>query len=152
MAPRKPLPKTPRAPKSGDEALRKAAAKIPKARISVDIDDDAPGGIDLRLSPYAIDASGDSALGSQDEDVWVKASGWTPLEFLTHTYRNGFQKMEHRITAAKAVLDYTHRKMPSRLELSGELAGQNIALDAIALSKLSDKEIDTLLAMLEKIK
>jgi hypothetical protein len=81
----------------------------------------------------------------------VKSSGATPLEFLTHTYRNGFQRMEHRISAAKAVLDYTHRKLPARVELSGDLGGRNVQLDAVALAKLSDKELEQMMKLLEKI-
>lgn len=102
-------------------------------------------------SVFSVDASGPSDLGASDDDIWVKKSGVTPLEFLTHTYRNGFQRMEHRISAAKAVLDYTHRKLPARVELSGELGGRNVALDAVALAKLSDKELEQMMKLLEKI-
>lgn len=152
MATRKPKPEQPRGEAPEDAKLRKAARKIAdKARVTIP-EEEKDADSDLTLNPFVIDASGDSALGAQDEVDWVKASGWTPLEFLTHTYRNGFQRMEHRIAAAKAVLDYAHRKLPARVEISGNVAGQNIALDAVALSKLTDKEIDQLLAMLEKIK
>lgn len=102
-------------------------------------------------SVFCVDASGPSDLGSLGDDTWVKKSGVTPLEFLTHTYRNGFQRIEHRISAAKAVLDYTHRKLPARVELSGDLGGRNIALDAVALAKLSDKELEQMMKLLEKI-
>lgn len=100
---------------------------------------------------FRVDASGASDLGTTDDDLWVKKSGVTPLEFLTHTYRNGFQRMEHRISAAKAVLDYTHRKLPARVEVSGDLTGKDITLDAVAMSKLSDKELDQMLKLLEKL-
>ncbi len=103
------------------------------------------------LPPWCIDASGESALGTQDEVDWVKASGWTPLEFLTHAYRNPFQKMENRISAAKAVLDYTHRKLPARIEVSGEVATAGISLDAAALAKLSGEELSALEKLLEKL-
>lgn len=98
--------------------------------------------------PFSIDASGPSELGAQDEVTWVKASGWTPLEFLAHTYRNPWQKMEHRISAAKAILDYAHKKVPQKVE--AEIVGRGIGLDMAALSKLSDKELATLEKILEK--
>lgn len=100
---------------------------------------------ELDIPPFAVDASGPSDLGSQDIATWTVASGWTPIEFLTHTYRNGWQRMEHRISAAKAVLEYNHRKLPDRVEV--DLKSKSLVLDSAALSSLSDKE----LAMLEKI-
>ncbi len=99
---------------------------------------------------FTIDASGPSDLGTQDVDAWVKASGWTPVEFLTHTYRNPWQKMPDRISAAKAILDYTHRKLPARIEVENSGTVGIAKLDASALSKLSAKELETLEKILEK--
>lgn len=97
------------------------------------------------LPPFAIDASGPSQLGAQDVATWTAASGWTPIEFLTHTYRNPWQKTQDRIAAAKAVLEYNHRKLPEKLEIEGST--KSLVLDSAALKALSDKE----LAMLEKL-
>lgn len=136
MAARKPRPS------------RKEAEKLVSA---IDARRTSPDDLDDDLPPFAVDVSGPSELDGLGDDVWVKASGATPLEFLTHTYRNGFQRMEHRISAAKAVLDYTHRKLPARVELSGDLGGRNVQLDAVALAKLSDKELEQMMKLLEKI-
>lgn len=106
--------------------------------------------IDDLLAQLEVDASGPSELGNDDTDLWVKNSGMTPVEFLTRTYRNGFQPMQHRISAAKAVLDYAHRKLPQKLELeaTGNVSVQQ--LDAAALSKLSPEELEALEKILLK--
>ena len=79
---------------------------------------------------------------------WVRSSGKTPLEFLSAVYRHPLIKMTERINAAKAVLDYSHRKMPTELELSG---GANaIKLSADMVSGLTDAELDTLEALMTK--
>lgn len=98
--------------------------------------------------PFAVDASGASDLGAQDIATWTAASGWTPVEFLTHTYRNGWQRMEHRIAAAKAVLEYNHRKLPDKMEI--DLKSKSLVLDSAALSSLSDKDLAILEKLLEK--
>lgn len=100
------------------------------------------------LPPFAVDASGASDLGAQDIATWTAASGWTPVEFLTHTYRNGWQRMEHRIAAAKAVLEYNHRKLPDKMEI--DLKSKSLVLDSAALSSLSDKDLAILEKLLEK--
>ena len=119
---------------------RRATPKVPP--LSVPSDEESFAKL---LEEIRIDASGPSAITEEDIATWVKSSGWTPIEFLTHTYRNGFQKMEHRISAAKAILEYAHRKLPSKLEV--DMKSKSLVLDSNALSALSDKE----LAMLEKI-
>lgn len=107
------------------------------------IDEEAPP-----LPFFTIDASGPSELGAQDVATWTAASGWTPIEFLTHAYRNPWQKMPDRIAAAKAVLEYNHRKLPTNVEV--DLQSRNLTLDANALSALSDKELALLEKLLEK--
>lgn len=106
--------------------------------------------IDDLLEQLEVDASGPSELGDEETDLWVKNSGLTPVEFLTRTYRNGFQPMQHRISAAKAVLDYAHRKLPQKLELetTGSVSVQQ--LDASALSKLSPEDLEALERILSK--
>jgi len=104
--------------------------------------------IESALPPFAVDASGPSDLGAQDIATWTAASGWTPIEFLTHTYRNGWQRMEHRISAAKAVLEYNHRKLPDQVEI--DLKSKSLVLDSAALSSLSDKDLAILEKLLEK--
>ena len=134
---RKPTPSERRAQKLAAEADAIARKIIDEKKKEPNSEQDIP--------PFAVDASGASDLGTQDIATWTVASGWTPIEFLTHTYRNGWQRMEHRISAAKAVLEYNHRKLPDQVEI--DLKSKSLVLDSAALSSLSDKE----LAMLEKI-
>jgi len=108
-----------------------------------------PEGVELPF--WAIDASGNSTMTDEEVAFWIKSSGWTPVEFLTTVYRNGFQKMSDRISAAKAVLEYAHKKLPAKLEVSGDLGTKSITLDAVALSKLSDKELEVMTKLLEKL-
>lgn len=103
------------------------------------------------LPEWIIDARGKGQLSDEEVQFWIKSSGWTPVEFLTTVYRAPMQKMEHRISAAKAVLEYAHRKLPTKLEVDGAVNGE-LKLDASALSKLTDKEIDVLTKLLEKAK
>jgi hypothetical protein len=96
-----------------------------------------------------LDGNQPSDLGaSGDVPAWVAARGWTPVEFLVHTYRNGHQRMEHRIAAAKAVLEYAHRKIPQKVE--AEVTGAGLSIDASMLKDLSDKDLDLLEKLLVK--
>lgn len=115
------------------------------------IGDSAIADAENSASQFSIDASGPSGIGDMSDDAWVRAQGWTPLEFLTHTYKNPFQKMGDRIAAAKAALDYTHRKLPTRVEAQIEGAVGVRSLDAAALAKLSDSELEVLSKILEKV-
>lgn len=138
---RKPTPSERRAQKLAAEADA-IARKIIDAKKLIDEDSEQ------EPPPFAVDASGDSDLGAQDIATWTAASGWTPVEFLTHTYRNGWQRMEHRISAAKAVLEYNHRKLPDKVEI--DLKSKSLVLDSAALSALSDKDLAILEKLLEK--
>lgn len=88
---------------------------------------------------------------------WVRSSGWTPLEFLTRTYRNPHVRIGERISAAKAVLDYAHRKLPQALQLTGQdgaplnLTVGQFSLTPERIASLTDEEIDTFRAVLEKL-
>ena len=95
-----------------------------------------------------IECDGPSTLNADVPD-WNKATGWTPVEFLTATYRNPFQPMQHRISAAKAAMDYTHQKLPSKVEVKSDNA-TTLSVDSSAMKKLSDKELSTLMSLLEK--
>jgi hypothetical protein len=89
------------------------------------------------------------------EAGWMHSTGWTPIEFLTHTYRNPWQKMSDRISAARAALDYAHRKLPQSVALEGPngsaLFPQRVVLEPDALTRLSDAELDALMALLAKL-
>lgn len=95
--------------------------------------------------------AGPSELTTEDVETWIKSRGWTPIEFLTHTYRSGHQRMEHRISAAKAVLEFVHRKLPAKIEVEADITGRGMTLDATVLSKLSDKELEALEKILTKV-
>lgn len=128
-----------------DAAQKLVRDSVPPEKEKVEL----PEGFEL--PPWAIDASGNSLMTDDEVAFWIKASGWTPIEFLTTVYRNGYQRMEHRISAAKAVLEYAHKKLPAKLEVSGDLGTKSITLDAVALSKLTDKELEVMTKMLEKL-
>jgi hypothetical protein len=89
-------------------------------------------------------------LDGTTEEAWIKAQGWTPLEYLTHTYRNPWQETKDRIAAAKAVLEYVHRKLPQRIELQGDIT-ETRKLTAESLGKLSDDELTVFTKLLEKL-
>lgn len=78
---------------------------------------------------------------------WIRSTGWTPVEFLLATMRNPFQAMNNRITAAKAVMDYAHKKQPAALELSGK---DGAPIKVASLSALSVEELEQLEALLTK--
>lgn len=96
-----------------------------------------------------LDGNKPSELGaSGDIPTWVAAKGWTPVEYLVHTYRNGHERTEHRIAAAKAVLEYAHKKVPQKVE--AEVTGANLSIDASMLKDLSDKDLELLEKLLSK--
>lgn len=73
---------------------------------------------------------GGSGLPSQAEGLdttqaatvrWLESSGETPLEYLTSVYRDDGPetKVSDKIAAARALLDYVHRKVPAQIEVKG---------------------------------
>ena len=52
---------------------------------------------------------------------WLQTSGETPLEYLTSVYRNDDSEVRtsDKIAAARALLDYVHRKVPAQIEVKG---------------------------------
>ena len=61
---------------------------------------------------------------------WLESSGETPLEYLTSVYRDDTPdvRVSDKIAAARALLDYVHRKVPATIEVKGptneDIAGQ----------------------------
>lgn len=81
---------------------------------------------------------------------WLQASGEMPLEFLARTYRSEDFKIGDRITAARTLMDYCHRRVPVKQEVETN----NISkpkLDAKVLKGLTEKELDTLEKLLNKL-
>jgi len=130
-------------------ATTSAAKKKPAKQERAPVPPEEEKEEEIELPDWVIDARGAGLMTDEDVAFWIKSSGWTPVEFLTTVYRGPFQKMEHRISAAKAVLEYAHRKLPTKLEIDGAINGE-LKLDSAALSKLTDKELDVLLKLLEK--
>lgn len=87
------------------------------------------------------------------EQQWIRARGWTPLEFLVYAYRSPFIKVADRINAAKAVLDYAHKRIPTAYTVGSD--GKPVLLPVpvrggMDLSNLSEPELDALAALLQK--
>lgn len=80
---------------------------------------------------------------------WLQASGEMPLEFLARTYRSDDAKMSDRLTAARTLMDYVHRKIPQKQEI--EQAILKPKLDPALFKGLSDKELETLEKLLSKL-
>jgi hypothetical protein len=75
---------------------------------------------------------------------WVQRTGETPIEFLAKTYRSSSAKTSDRITAARALLDYVHRKMPQTIDvkddrLSKEMVEQQTELIKRVEEMLSER-------------
>ena len=51
---------------------------------------------------------------------WIQRTGETPIEYLTKTYRSTSAKTQDRITAARALMDYVHRKMPHTIDVKDD--------------------------------
>lgn len=51
---------------------------------------------------------------------WIQRTGDTPIEFLAKTYRSSSAKTGDRISAARALLDYVHRKMPQTIDVKDD--------------------------------
>lgn len=81
---------------------------------------------------------------------WLQASGEMPLEFLARTYRSEDFKIGDRIQAAKTLMDYCHRKVPVKQEVETKDMTKP-KLDAKVLKGLTEKELDTLEKLLNKL-
>jgi hypothetical protein len=82
---------------------------------------------------------------------WIQHTGQTPLEFLAETYRNEEVKAGDRINAAKAMLDFVHRKVPSVQKVEQDVNIKEAKLNPEVLKGLSAKELGILETLLTKI-
>lgn len=80
---------------------------------------------------------------------WLQESGEMPLEYLARTYRSDDAKTSDRITAARTLMDYVHRKIPQKQEV--ETKAKVPQLDTSVMSALSKKELETLVKLLGKL-
>jgi hypothetical protein len=88
-----------------------------------------------------------------DEAVQLQAQyavlGTHPFDVLKRIVANPFCSPRDRISASKLLLEYSARKVPAQLEVTGK-NGSPLKLDASQLSRLSDKDLDTLERLLQK--
>jgi hypothetical protein len=71
-----------------------------------------------------------------------------PLDILKRISVNVFCTPSERISAAKTLLEYSMRKVPSTVDVNTSTAA--LKIDASALSALTAEELDTLQALLAK--
>jgi hypothetical protein len=64
---------------------------------------------------------------------WVQRTGDTPIEFLVRTYRSSSTKTMDRIGAARAVLDYVHRKMPHTIDVKDDRKNKETEAQSLEL-------------------
>jgi len=72
-----------------------------------------------------------------------------PLDTLRRISVNPWAQTRDRISAAKALLEYTARKIPATIELTGN-DGKPLQIDASAMKNLSNSDLDLLVSLLEK--
>ncbi len=112
-----------------------------------------------KMLASALGLSGSDSLPDQSVDLqdtqaatikWIQQTGETPLEFLAATYRDDAVKVGERIAAARALLDYVHRKLPTKQEIETEDKTAP-KLSLAALKGLNAKDLDLLESLLEKL-
>jgi hypothetical protein len=83
---------------------------------------------------------------------WIQSTGQSPLEFLVDTYRSDDPEVRtsDKLNAAKALLDFVHRKVPVRTEIETKDVSEP-KLDAKVLKGLSAKELAVLETLLNKM-
>lgn len=86
------------------------------------------------------------------EQEWIRQQGWTPLEFLVHTYRNPYVRMTERVASARAVLDYAHKRIPTAIGFGQDPSMPSLvpAGTRMDLSKLTTQELDVFAKLLGK--
>ena len=72
-----------------------------------------------------------------------------PIDVLRRISVNPWAQTKDRISAAKALMEYTVRKIPATIELTGN-DGKPLQIDASAMKNLSNDDLDTLVKLLEK--
>lgn len=81
---------------------------------------------------------------------WLQHQGQTPLEFLADTYKNDEAKMGDRITAARTLMEYIHRKIPSVQKVEQDVKLNEVKLSGNLLKGLTQEELGILEALLNK--
>ena len=79
-------------------------------------------------SALGLDKASDGTLPNQADGLdptqaatvqWIQSTGQSPLEFLVETYRSPDPeiRMSDKLSAARALLDYVHRRVPVKQEI-----------------------------------
>jgi hypothetical protein len=91
-----------------------------------------------------------SAEGLEIQAKYVQDLPQHPMDVLRRIMVNPFCSPNERISAAKTVMEYSMRKVPSNVELTGK-NGAPIKLDTSALAKLSLEELAQMEELLAKL-
>jgi hypothetical protein len=91
-----------------------------------------------------------SAEGLEIQAKYVLSLPQHPMDVLRRIMVNPFCSPNERISAAKTVMEYSMRKVPSNVEFTGK-NGAPIKLDTSALSKLSLEELAQMEELLAKL-
>lgn len=141
--------------KAGTSPPRSKAPRAEAAAAPHPGDDALPPGLDDAVMNKLLQRDHPSALGDgpvTTEATWIRSSGLTPLEFLVETYRNEFMEAKHRVAAAKAVLEYAHKRLPVPLRLGNDpdspLMPGGLSPD---LSRLTDEELAQFTQLVQKL-
>ena len=94
-----------------------------------------------------IDPLSDEGLRLQA--LYVQSFSQHPLDVMRRIMENAFSDPKDRMTAAKAIMEYSLRKPAANMELSAKV--NVLKLDPAQLSALSEKELDQLEALLAKV-
>ena len=84
---------------------------------------------------------------------WIQSTGQSPLEFLVDTYRSDDPEVRtsDKLNAAKALLDFVHRKVPLVQKIEQDVNLKEAKLDPSLLKGLSQKELSVLETLLTKL-
>lgn len=82
---------------------------------------------------------------------WIQETGQTPIEVLVEMYRDPEVKVSDRIQAARAMLDFVHRKLPLVQKIEQDVNLKEAKLDPKTLKGLTEKELKTLESLLKKM-
>jgi hypothetical protein len=83
----------------------------------------------------------------------IRSTGQTPLEFLAMVYRNPWQETRDRVAAAKASLEYIHKRFPTPSAIGADPdAPPLFDKQKLDVSQLTDAELAVLSKLLDKAK
>ena len=94
----------------------------------------------------SVDPLSDEGLRLQA--VYVQSFSQHPIDVMRRIMENPFSDPKDRMTAAKAIMEYSMRKPTQSLALDAKSVGLNI--DASQLQNLSTKDLDLLEKLLQK--